>query len=73
MQLLLLLLAVLGAALALAGLAFGSRWLAFAGAAAAICATAFQYFVGGQRANDAQESAGAPGETSGERVGVGGR
>ena len=49
MQLLLLLLALAGAALAVAGLIQGSRWLALAGAAAALGATAFQYFVGDRR------------------------
>lgn len=56
MQQLLLPLAVLGAALALAGFATGSRWLALAGAATALCATAVQYFVGEDRAASAPGS-----------------
>ena len=60
MQLLLLLLALSGAALALAGLAYGSRWLALAGAAAALGATAFQYLVGDRRSAPAAEDGRAP-------------
>jgi len=61
-QLLLLLLALLGTALALAGLLAGSRWLAFAGAAFAVCATACQYLLGGQRPAETAEGAGTRGD-----------
>jgi hypothetical protein len=60
LQLLLLLLALFGAALSLAGLALGSRWLALAGAAAAVVATAVQYLVGDERSADAMAGADAP-------------
>ena len=65
MQLLLLLLAVSGAALSLAGLAFGVRWLSLAGAAVAIGATAVQYFVGDGRAADPADGTSAAGGEEG--------
>lgn len=73
MQLLLLLLALLGAVLAVAGLAFGSRWIALAGAAAAMCATAIHYLVGEPRTaaesapGDAADGS-APGDAANESV-----
>ena len=71
MQLLLFLLALFGAALAIAGLAYGNRWLALAGAAAALGATAYQYLVGERRpapATDDGRAAGGDGERANNRA-----